>query len=57
MRYNRLKSVYKPKESKAPAPAPTPPIITNRSLRDMFMAPGAMEIKRRTPTFTGGPVR
>ena len=51
MRYNRLKTVYKPKESKAPAraPAPTLPVITNQSLRDMFMSPGALEIKRRTP--------
>ena len=28
------------------------PIITNQSLREQFMSPGALEIKRRTPTFT-----
>jgi len=30
-------------------PAPTLPEITNASLREQFMAPGALEIKRRTP--------
>ena len=25
--------------------------ITNQSLRDIFMSPGALEIKRRTPAF------
>lgn len=29
----------------------TLPAITNASLREQFMAPGALEIKRRTPVF------
>lgn len=31
----------------------TLPVITNASLRDQFMAPGALEIKHRTPVFKG----
>lgn len=32
-------------------PGPTLPAITNQSLRDKFMSPGALDIKWRTPLF------